>query len=137
MNEIEKMYSNTGIKLKYSGWLDMGDLDTQMTHIQCDTKEEWDECVFMSRSSYSSDDENYDKPKMEYPTFTAEKQIELIKILAKGEVKINNEDGEYEFSIFDTISDFSSFEESLADLTNRMWQDLTEEERKQIKEILE
>lgn len=73
----------------------------------------------------------------EYPLFTAEKQIELIKLLAKGEVKINNEDGEYEFSLFDTISDFSSFEESLADLTNRMWQDLTEEERKHIKEILE
>lgn len=69
--------------------------------------------------------------------FTAEKQIELIKLLAKGEVKINNEDGEYEFSIFDTISDFSSFEESLADLTNRMWQDLTEEEQQQVKGILE
>ena len=71
------------------------------------------------------------------PPFTAEKQIKLIKILAKNEVTVNNEDDEYEFSLFDTVSDFSSFEESLADLTNRMWQDLTEEEKGQIKEILE
>ena len=79
----------------------------------------------------------YNKFIKHTPPFTAEKQLELIKILAKGEVKINNEDGEYEFSFFDTVSDFSSFEESLADLTNRIWQDLTGEERKQIKEILE
>ena len=77
------------------------------------------------------------KLKWVYPPFTAEKQIELIKWLAKGEVKINNEDGEYEFSIFDTVTDFSSFEESLADLINRMWQSLAEEEKQQIKEILE
>lgn len=30
-----------------------------------------------------------------------------------------------------------SFEESLAELINNLWQDLTEEERNQIKEILE
>lgn len=72
-----------------------------------------------------------------YPEFTTKKQIELIKLLAKGEIKIDNTDGEYEFSILDTVSDFDSFEESLADLTNRIWQDLTEEERKQIRNILE
>lgn len=78
-----------------------------------------------------------DEEIIHYPPFTTEKQIGLIKILAKSEIKINNEDGEYEFSIFDAVSDFSSFEESLADLTNRIWQDLTEEEKQQVKGILE
>lgn len=137
MSEIEKMYENAGIKLKYSGWLDMGDLDTQMTHIQCDTKEEWDECVFMSRSSYSSDDENYDKPKMEYPTFTAEKQIEITKFLLKKAVYYDVKDDKYWFYLEECESaGYKPFDEAIAHFINKLWQDLTEAERKQIKEIL-
>lgn len=132
MSEIEKMYENAGIKKKYCGWLDMGDLDCQMQYIICESLKEWEELVFSSRFGKTEEE-----PELKYPPFTAEKQIELIKILAKGEVKINNEDGEYEFSVIDTISDFSSFEESLADLANRMWQDLTKEEKQQVKGILE
>ena len=110
MSEIEKMYENAGINQVCNT------CELRGFKRLCPTKEL---CVRTN------------------PPFTTEKQIELIKLLAKGEVKINNEDGEYEFSIFDTVSDFSSFEESLADLVNRMWQDLTEEEKQQVKGILE
>ena len=130
MSEITKLYENAGIKPKYSGWLDMGDLDTQMTYIQCDTKEEWDECVFISRSSYSSDDEDYDKPKMEYPPFTAEKQIQLILFILntfKQGFNCRVEGGKISL---DTLA------RGIAQEVINCWQDLTEEERKQIKEIL-
>lgn len=110
MSEIEKLYENAGVEKIYDCHV--------CPYVDCE-----DKCKVDMGTNY--------------PYFTAEKQIELIKILAKGEVKINNEDGEYEFSVIDTISDFSSFEESLADLVNRMWQDLTEEEKQKIKEILE
>lgn len=107
MSEIDKLYENAGI-------------EPDINYI-CDIEP----CG--SRS--------YDIIKG-YPEFTAEKQIELIKLLAKGEVKINNEDGEYEFSDVDVVSDFSSFKESLADFTNRIWQYLTEEEKQQVRNIL-
>lgn len=72
-----------------------------------------------------------------YPPFTAEKQLKLIKLLAKYVIKIDNTDDEFEFSTVYTASKFSSFEESLANLINIIWQDLTEEEKQQVKEILE
>lgn len=62
-----------------------------------------------------------------YPSFTAEKQIELIKWLI---VHSPNTCLEDEIIV-------SAFEDSLANIINALWQDLNEEERKQIKEILE
>lgn len=85
----------------------------------------------------------------EYPTFTAEKQLELIKWLLYNtkvdclnmfykneenylEISINCQNGySYENSFDD------NFEIAIASTINTLWQDLTEEERKQIKEILE
>lgn len=92
--------------------------------------------------------EGYDAWDMKdiYPPFTAEKQLELIKIFAKRELTINNTDYEFSFSISDgdefaytyiTKKYFNSFENALANLTNTLWQDLTEEEKQQVKEILE
>ena len=139
MNEIEKLYELAGIKPKYSGWLDMGDLDMQMQYIQCDTKEEWKDYCFMSRSSYSSDNKNWDKPIMDYPPFTAEKQLNIIKFL--GKIRDFHTCGRYctaldsEGDSIESLQD--KFEESLAGLINNLWQDLTVEEKLQIKEILE
>ena len=117
MSEIKKMYDNAGVK-------------PEINYV-CDKEPCEQHSVDCQKCSHLYD------TREDYPDFTAEKQIELIKLLAKGEIKIDNTDGEYEFSIFDTISDFSSFEESLADLTNRMWQSLTPEEKQQVKGILE
>ena len=54
-----------------------------------------------------------------YPPFTAEKQIELIKwLVCTGEEE-------------------NTFEETLSKQVNDLWQDLTEEEKQQVKGILE
>lgn len=133
MSEIEKMYENAGIKKQYCGWLDMGDLDTQMTYIQCDTKEEWDECVFMSRNEY------YNKPKMEYPPFTAEKQLELIKWLIQKykTILIEHKLNLFYINIRDIYTGMVhiEFDETIAGLFNNLWQDLTETEQEQIRSI--
>lgn len=63
----------------------------------------------------------------QYPPFTAEKQVELIKWLI---VHSPNTCLEDEIIV-------SAFEDSLANIINTMWQDLTEEEKQQIKNILE
>lgn len=115
MSEITKLYKNAGIE----------PIAEYCKH-QCNNEFDDNACIGCKHIE-----------KVEYPPFTKEKQIELIKLLAKGEVKINNEDDEYEFSIFNTVSNFGSFEESLADLTNRMWRHLTEREKQQVKGILE
>ena len=83
--------------------------------------------------------------------FTAEKQIELIKLLAKNDnIYIIYYPFDNTYNIRYCVSGFYdgsvmgdrevtsvNFEETLAKLINNLWQDLTEEERKQIKEILE
>ena len=62
------------------------------------------------------------------PPFNAEKQIGLIKWLII--------EGYIEDMLTVQISE-ENFEACLADTFNELWQDLTEEERTQIKEILE
>ena len=87
---------------------------------------------------------------LDYPPFTAEKQFELLKICFDkyGEIgKVRDVDrcilyippntkGDQAFITTDYIN-FEIWEESIAGLINSLWQDLTEEEKKQIKEILE
>lgn len=81
-----------------------------------------------------------------YPEFTAEKQIELIKFLMKQEdfswtISQQNEETKYIFYVGYEYSSgefggFKEFTEALAGIINNLWQDLTEEEHKRIKEIL-
>lgn len=74
-----------------------------------------------------------------YPPFTAEKQIELIKWLArKGLIQINYSSHQcYQFNSFRVGGDYKTdISEALASHCNNLWQDLTEEEKQQIKEIL-
>jgi hypothetical protein len=71
-----------------------------------------------------------------YPPFTAEKQLELIKKL--GNINIDIDNGCYMSSeILEVEAHCDTFEETLAEFVNNLWQDLTEAERKQIKEMLE
>ena len=108
MNEVDEMYENAGVKP--INFAKRGAIDFTNT-IEIDGKR--------------------------YPEFTAEKQLELIKWLAKQPLTIDNVDGEFEFLTGCKLSDFGNFEESLAEIINNLWQDLAEEECKQIKEILE
>lgn len=109
MNEVEKMYENAGIEpYKFDG--------VYYHHI-------------------------------EYPLFTAEKQLELYKYLCKpflittryyfDEFSITAENT-FEWKTMTKVSATGkTYEECIAKLVNNLWQDLTEEECKQIKEILE
>ena len=115
MSEIEKMYENAGVK-RDKGYCITCPLDIQT-------------CV-----------RNYDKCPYHYPPFTAEKQLELIKWLArKGLLQINYSSHQcYQFNSFRVGGDYkSNLSEALASHCNNLWQDLTEEEKQQIKEILE
>lgn len=99
MNEIEKLYKNAVEKQSYC------------TANDCLDMSKCEDCCFCKRM---------------YPTFTVEKQLELIKWM----IKTN-----YRYFIQDIIAD--DFSRTLAGVFNLYWQDLTREERQQIKEILE
>lgn len=82
-----------------------------------------------------------------YPPFTAEKQIELIKFITSlGACEIENwNDKGFHFAIkreriyptmFLSLSNID-LQETLADMINNLWQDLTEEDKTSIKNILE
>ena len=116
MNEIEKMYENAGIVPV-----------TDCEH-GCNTiglTKNCKDCIYVD--------------EIKYPPFTAEKQIELIKFLFNHSVYYDvDEKGNYWFHITDDCYTYyyNKFEIALANIINEMWQDLTEEERKQIKDIL-
>lgn len=78
-----------------------------------------------------------------YPDFTEEKQLELIKRLSTKELKIRTNKQPYAVYIgilgqnecfygLETLY----FEESLAGLINYLWQDLTNQEKEEIRKIL-
>lgn len=78
----------------------------------------------------------------QYPPFTAEKQIELIKWLIQNK-RLCIHKAEYSNNFYmDTATtrlngvDNSSFEECLAGMLNLIWQDCTEVEQEQIRRIL-
>ena len=112
MNEIEKMYKNANVK------------------------KDWNSTPYGGIEEY-------------YPPFTAEKQLQLIKWLGELDMleimRTTREDkawiinSEYGMSgnVYKHTSRMKSFEETLAGLINSLWQDLTEEERKQVRGILE
>ena len=62
-----------------------------------------------------------------YPPFTAEKQLEIVKMILFSTWWINLK--RLQFS--------EKFDEGLAQMINELWQDLTEEEKQQVKGILE
>jgi len=119
MNEIEKLYKNAGAEPSYR---------------------------FCIGCPYSASGEC--PPRCPSPPFTAEKQIELIERLAKNKFVVYNNLGCWHVGTTQTYSEelgivckhsamnIDSFDEALAKLINSLWQDLTDEEKQQIKEIL-
>lgn len=114
MNEIEKLYENAGVE----------------------------PVLFYDCESYNQ------KVEKGY-LFTAEKQLELIKWLGEldlieimrtvGEEKDWIISSRYDISegIYHFVSRNKSFDNALAILINNLWQNLTEEEKEQIRGILE
>jgi len=134
MNEIEKLYENANVK----------------PYIYC-SKPRLD-CNARETGNCKQDCEYYSGKRLLTP-FTAEKQIELIKLLAirfssdymsywRNEIK-----DVWIFRLHD-LTKFSSkepciyegrnkdFTEALCNLINDLWQDLTEEEKEQIRSVL-
>lgn len=70
---------------------------------------------------------DYDEEYIDYPPFTAEKQLKLIKWLFDSVFLL----------CLGPLQNSENFENSLAKLVNSLWQDLTEEHKQQIREILE
>lgn len=114
MSEIEKMYKNANIISK-----------------RCS------ECDNNMDCGYGQDC---------YPPFTAEKQLELIKFCFDKYEKLEKVRGLKERCIIyyrfdkDGYTEFvncETWEETIAGLINNLWQDLTEEEKQQVKGILE
>lgn len=156
MNEIEKLYKKVGIKKKYCGRLDMGDLDCQMQYVTCNSINEWKEAVFSSRFG-----ETEEEPKLKYPEFTAEKQLEIEGVIFRHNfglclcelrrdlgTEFNNKKFvrhyfEWSYMARDGLEDdyieYSHPDRAiaLAGFVNKLWHDdLTDEEKKQIKDIL-
>jgi len=72
-----------------------------------------------------------DKSIKRYPPFTAEKQLKLIEFFISSIWWIN-------LKSLDKTLDYSlNFENKLAKLVNRLWQEFTKEQQQQVKGILE
>ena len=141
-DNIQKLYEIAGVKKKYCGWLDMGDLDTQYEYVMCDTLKEYKETAEFSRTSYSSDNENYMIPEIKYPSFTAEKQLELIKWVSdifvfRTYARLKKETTcfltEREYGCDEYFCKSSTLDQALAGLIINLWQDLTDNQKQEIK----
>ena len=117
MNEVEKLYRNAGVEKS------------------CNSELEFCPVAFCDECNLNI-----------YPPFTAEKQIRIIEWL--GNSKAFFDANETIFSLITNHKDKNgvvkgyegkgnSVDSCLASLINNLWQDLTEEERKQVKGILE
>lgn len=84
---------------------------------------------------------------LSYPPFTAEKQLELIKWLATKFILGNFkgiDDGLYNFNLCLTvtplnkhiISEHIEYKQALAGLVCKLWEDLTEQQREEVRGIL-
>lgn len=69
-----------------------------------------------------------------YPPFTVEKQFELVKFLLNKSVYYDA-DGDISDEIKN--SKYREFDKAIAECINKRWEDLREDERRQVKEILE
>ena len=75
----------------------------------------------------------------DYPPFTAEKQLEIVKFMLHKGIYYDTDGDTYWFHYADEIENatYRPFEEAITEFINGFWQFLTEKERKQIKNILE
>ena len=105
MSEIEKMMQNAGIK----------PIAEYCKH-QCNNEFDDDACIGCKYIE-----------KVEYPPFTAEKQIEILKIIVHS----------YGFNSLDKPIWDKGWDIAIAKLVNFYWEVLTTKEKQQVKGILE
>lgn len=131
MSEIEKMYENAGIKPKQKGHCNWGNY-CPYPYSKCN-----DECPWWKY-----------KDEVKYPPFTAEKQISILIALVNynlyeedKRLMIDSFNGEIYIGFYQDIdlkanATDKEFSECVAKLINNIWQDLTEQEKTEIVEIL-
>lgn len=121
MNEVTKLYENANVKAK-----EYCDRDSDACMNCCP---EW------------KNRQNCWKYKSVMPLFTAEKQIAILKLLTQQCDLTISHFTKWEFIHFDGQEPLQitgkDFTETLAKLVNAYWQNLTEEEKQQVKDILE
>jgi hypothetical protein len=135
MNEIEKLYENAGVKAnKYklccTGCKHIAKVEVINGYPLKWICDKYDEVA------------NCDKAEPDYPPFTAEKQLHLIKWLSDKADYIDIHYDRYKglFNIQTGMGGLyvcNEFEQALASRVNIIWQDLTEAEQNEIKNILE
>jgi len=135
MTEVEKLYENVGINKTICKYAKYGYEGEEGTWYLC-TKNSSNGINLEDRECWTYPTGNADCVEKEYPPFTAEKQLELIKKL--GNINIDIDNGCYMSSeILKVEAHCTEFEETLAEFINNLWQSLTEQEQQQIKEILQ
>lgn len=141
MNEIEKLYENAEVEpnCTYLFLVDgNGENEAARTisiGSKADLKRLIVDCGVKGKVIKST---NTLKPF--YPPFTAEKQLNIVKFLLNKSVYYDTYgDREYWFHLSDEIenSKYREFDEAIAECINKMWKDLRDYEKVQIKEILE
>lgn len=127
MSEIEKMYENIGVKAD---------------RIVC--YRGFDNCMDNDFNCHCHNEKPCKDAAKIYPPFTAEKQLELIKFLIKNYegIDISKRINRFNFLVDNATfigchHNDKSFEESLAGVINKLWADMSEEEKQQVKGILE
>jgi succinate dehydrogenase flavin-adding protein (antitoxin of CptAB toxin-antitoxin module) len=163
MNEVEKMYENAGVakpvikKWHYDGYYEdfsWESLEEDCTKLLKYFDNSIDKLNDRIQQMKKEENTNYDrytdsvdtefgrveKAYIDYPPFTAEKQLELIKFLCTKryiDITFTPEKEYYIFAYFVGCGFDKNFDEALAMFVNQYWNELSEEERKQIKNILE
>ena len=143
MSEVEKMYEKANIKPEYRYDCNLADtikpVEVFPLH-SCSKGEIKDYCTNRQDYQYCK---VYKVNKI-YPPFTTEKQIELIKWFVKNNAELETLEITYYLNDCFQISSCAksshfetNFEDAIAGLINNLWQDLTEEEKQQVKGILE
>lgn len=123
MSEITKLYENCNIKPKQEGYCDW-DSNCPYPRLKCN-----DECPYWKYEN-----------KVSYPPFTPEKQLLLLQwIVNKTDLYLHRHKTDFTYSIASediAVNKNKDFKESIAEFINTTWQDLTPEEKQQVKGIL-
>lgn len=139
MNEVEKMYKNAGLSNMWVERYNDGYYEHERYY---NSYKEMINNMMKANDWTLTEAQEVAKRecKKEHPPFTAEKQLAIVKFLLNKSVYYDTDgDREYWFHISDEIknSKYREFDEAIAECINKMWEDLRDYEKVQIKEILE
>ena len=149
MNEVEKMYENARVEAKKDcKHYTMGDGNWFNDTCRIDKGQgTYSDICYLGYMNDKTDKDRLNCPYCEvedfgYPPFTAEKQLNIIKWLSDKADYIDIHYDQYKglFNIQTGMGGLyvcNEFEQALASRVNIIWQDLTDTEKAQVKEILE